>query len=135
MTGVVHFFLLRPLVDLDGIDYATDKLLHMVVPVLAVIGFALYGPRPRTDGRALGLALAWPVVWLVWTLLIGGLTGWYPYAFLDHRKDDGVLGVVLTSVGITVFFLLVFGLIRLVDQRARPAPRERDPYRDGSFGA
>ena len=38
VTGVVHFLLLRPLLDLDGADYAADKLLHMVVPVLAVLG-------------------------------------------------------------------------------------------------
>ena len=49
--GVVHFFLLRPLLDLDGADYVADKLLHMVVPVLAFVGWALFGPRPRIDWR------------------------------------------------------------------------------------
>jgi hypothetical protein len=122
VTGVVHFLLLRPLLDLDGADYVADKLLHMVVPVLAAVGWALFGPRPRVDARAVRLALAWPLAWLAWTLVAGGLSGWYPYPFLDHREEEGVPGVVASSVGITVFFLLLFWLARLVDRRASVAP-------------
>jgi hypothetical protein len=122
VTGVVHFLLLRPLLDLDGADYVADKLLHMVVPVLAVVGWAAFGPRPRIDGRAVGLALAWPLAWLAWTLVVGGLSGWYPYPFLDHREPEGATGVVASSVGITVFFLLLFWAARLVDRRASVAP-------------
>ena len=122
VTGVVHFLLLRPLLDLDGADYLADKLLHMVVPVLAVVGWAVFGPRPRIDARAVRLALCWPVTWLVATLLVGGLSGWYPYPFLDHREDDGTGGVVVSSIGITAFFLLLFWLAGVWDRRARLAP-------------
>ena len=129
VTGVVHLALLRPLLDLDGADWLADKLLHMVVPVLALLGFLLFGPRPRIEPRDIPLAICWPLAWLAWTLVVGGLSGWYPYPFLDHREDDGVAGVVLTSVAITAFFLLLFWLARLVDQRARPQPQAWDPYR------
>ncbi|GAB3252279.1 Pr6Pr family membrane protein [Nocardioides dilutus] len=122
VTGVVHFLLLRPLLDLDGADYVADKLLHMVVPVLAVVGWAVFGPRPRIDRRAVRLALCWPLAWLAWTLLVGGLSGWYPYPFLDPREPEGATGVVVTSVGVTIFFLLLFWAAGLVDRRAREAP-------------
>lgn len=131
VTGVVHFVLLRPLVDLDGADQVADTWLHTVVPLLALIGWALFGPRPRIDLRDIGLALCWPVAWVVVTLAVGGLTGWYPYPFLDHREEHGVLGVVLAVSAITAFFLLLFALARYVDQRARPAPEAWDPYRGG----
>jgi len=132
VTGVVHFVLLRPLLDLDGADWVADKLLHMVVPLLATIGFLLFGPRPRIEGRDIKLALCWPVAWVAWTLVVGGLSGWYPYPFLDHREEHGVVGVVLSIAGITAFFLLVFWLARLVDQRTQPAPQAWDPYRGGT---
>lgn len=122
VTGVVHFLLLRPLLDLDGADYVADKLLHMAVPVLAVAGWATFGPRPRIDARAVRFALCWPLVWLGLTLLVGGSTGWYPYPFLDHREDEGVAGVVTSSIGITGFFLLLFWLAHLYDRRAKVAP-------------
>jgi hypothetical protein len=132
VTGVVHFILLRPLLDLDGADWAADKLLHMAVPLLAVVGWALFGPRPRIEGRELKWALAWPIVWLVWTLVVGGLSGWYPYPFLDPREEHGVPGVVISVVGITAFFVAVLWSARLVDQRIQPAPQAWDPYRGGT---
>ena len=122
VTGVVHFLLLRPLLDLDGADFVADKLLHMVVPVLAFIGWALFGPRPRIDWREIGWAVCWPFAWLAETLVVGAATGWYPYPFLDHREPEGTTGVVVSSVGITAFFLVLFWLARLVDRRAKVAP-------------
>jgi hypothetical protein len=123
VTGLVHFVLLRPLLDLQGADYVADKLLHMVVPVLAVVGWAVFGPRPRVTARDLGLALAWPLAWLAWTLVVGGLTDWYPYPFLDHR-EDGVGEVVVVSIGITVLFVALLALVDWVDARAEAAPRQ-----------
>jgi hypothetical protein len=122
VTGVVHFLLLRPLLDLSGSDYVADKLLHMVVPALAFVGWALFGPRPRIDWRDVGWALCWPLAWLAVILVVGAATGWYPYPFLDHREPDGAAGVLIASVGITAFFLLLFWLGRLVDRRATVAP-------------
>jgi hypothetical protein len=133
VTGVVHFVLLRPLLDLHGADQVADKLLHVVVPLLAVVGWAVFGPRPRIELRDIELALCWPLAWTVETLVVGGLTGWYPYPFLDHREEHGILGVVLAVGGILVFFLLLFALARLVDQRARPVPDAYDPYRGGAL--
>jgi hypothetical protein len=132
LTGVVHFILLRPLLDLDGADWAADKLLHMVVPLLATVGWILFGPRPRIEGREITWVLAWPIVWLVWTLVVGGVSGWYPYPFLDHREEHGVPGVIISIVAITAFFLVVLWLARLVDQRLQPAPQAWDPYRGGT---
>ena len=45
ITGLVHFVLLRPLLDLEGADWFADKLLHMVVPLLAVVAWGLVGDR------------------------------------------------------------------------------------------
>jgi hypothetical protein len=122
VTGVVHFFLLRPLLHLEGADYVADKLLHMVVPLLAVVGWAAFGPRPRVAGRDVARAICWPIAWTVWTLVIGADTGWYPYPFLDPGGEHGIVGVVLSCLGITAFFLFLFGLVAEVDRRARPVP-------------
>lgn len=132
VTGVVHFLLLRPLLDLHGADQVADKLLHLAVPLLAVTGWVLFGPRPRVEPRDVRLTLCWPVAWVVETLVVGALTGWYPYPFLDHREEHGTLGVVLSVAAITLFFLSLLALARLVDQRARPAPEAWDPYRGGA---
>lgn len=122
VTGVVHFALLRPLLDLDGADYLADKTLHLVVPALAFLGWLVFGPRPRIDWREIRAAICWPVVWLVVILALGAATGWYPYPFLDHREPEGAGGVVVSSIGITLVFLVFFWLARVYDRRARVAP-------------
>ena len=72
VTGLVHFLLLRPLLDLEGANWLADKLLHMVVPVLAIAAWLLAGPRPRApwrtamtaaaSGRSPGWSGPWPSV-------------------------------------------------------------------------
>jgi hypothetical protein len=122
VTGLVHFFLLRPLLDLDGAGWAADKLLHMVVPVLAMAAWAWAGPRPRFTWRAAAYALAWPLAWLVWTLLVGQVDGWVPYPFLD-ATEEGWGSVVVVSAGITALFGALFALAARVDRTLPPAPR------------
>ena len=74
VTGVVHWFLLRPLPEiqnLTGWAEACDVGLHIVVPLLAFLGWLAYGPRPRITAGTVWLALIFPVGWLAYTLLHG----------------------------------------------------------------
>ncbi|MCW2737166.1 Pr6Pr family membrane protein [Nocardioides sp.] len=121
VTGLVHFFLLRPLLDLDGADYVADKVLHMVVPVLAIAAWAWCGPRPRVVRREIAYALAWPVAWTTWTLVAAQASGWVPYPFMDADKD-GWGPVVVACVAITVLFLALFALAAWLDRRLPAVP-------------
>jgi hypothetical protein len=104
VTGVVHWFLLRPLLDLDGTDLLVDKLLHLVVPALAVIGWVAFGPRGRVRSSDLLPSLCYPVGWLIYTLVRGAVTAWYPYPFID--ADTLGYGVVaLNSAGIALLMV------------------------------
>ncbi len=123
ITGVVHFVLLRPLLDLAGADLVADTLLHMVVPALAFVGWLAFGPRPRTGPREIGLALIWPVVWLGLTFVILAASGWVPYPFLDAREDGGWPAVAVACVGVTVLFLVVSAAAYAVDRCTRRAPQ------------
>jgi hypothetical protein len=122
VTGLVHWFLLRPLLDLHGADLVADKLLHLGVPALAVVGWLVVGPRPRTSWASSLRASAWPLGWLVVILVQGAATGWYPYPFLDHREHGwDHVGIVCAGV-----LVLWFGLLagqHAYDRRVRPAPR------------
>ncbi len=83
VTGVVHWFFLRPILDLEGPSYLADKLLHVAVPLLAVIGWLLFGPRGRLRRSDILPTVAWPILWLVVTLAVGPIAGYYPYPFVD----------------------------------------------------
>lgn len=121
VTGLVHWFLLRKLLDLHGADYLADRLLHLAVPVLAVLGWLLFGPRPRIDWGVCLRAAVWPLAWLVVILVQAAATGWYPYPFLDH-EPHGWGHVLVVCLGILVLFFAVLAVIRESDRRMRPAP-------------
>ncbi len=122
VTGLVHWFLLRPLLDLEGASYVTDTLLHVAVPALALGGWLLFGPRPRLATDLLLPALGWPVAWLVFTVLRGAGTGWYPYPFLDVGVRGGA-AVAATSVGVAALLVAVAVVLQLAERRLGPAPR------------
>ncbi|WP_114906106.1 Pr6Pr family membrane protein [Ornithinimicrobium murale] len=125
LTGVVHFFLLRPLLHLSGWDAVADTLLHLVVPALVILGWLVCGPRPRLDARTAWWSLAWPVAWLAVTLVLGAVRDWYPYPFLDV-SEHGLGQVLLTSLGVTLVFLTVVLAMRLAERSLPAAPRESD---------
>lgn len=106
LAGVVHFFFLRPLLDLGGWDLVADRSLHMLVPVLAVGGWAAFGPRGRVGRGDLGPFLVVPVVWLAYTLVRGAAVEWYPYPFIDVGVH-GYAVVLLNCAGVAVLTLLI----------------------------
>lgn len=112
--GVVHWFFLRPLLDLHGADLLADKLLHIVVPLLVTIGWLAFGPRARITGADLGRFLVLPAIWLAYTLIRGATVGWYPYPFIDVNLH-GYGYVALSSCGVAALLAILAAACRLLD--------------------
>src|SRR3954454_7999996 len=86
----------------------SDQLLHFVLPVVVLIDWLVHrflcpisAPIPWL---ALGWAVPFPTLWLVFTLIRGEAVGWYPYFFLDPSQVSGpaaiagYCGVVLVMI-------------------------------------
>ncbi len=121
ITAVVYHVLLAGLDRFTGAEAFANQLWHTVSPLLTVVGWVLFGPRGLVDRRVVVLSLAYPVAWLVFTLVRGALIGWYPYPFL--RVDElGYGPVALYCAAITLLFLVVAagaaGMERLLAVRA-----------------
>ena len=100
VTFVVVLLLLRGIdvgLQLAWVDFA----LHTLTPIVIVADWLLDPPTVRLTRRdALGW-LAYPLAWLVYTLVRGPLVGWYPYPFLDPAHG-GYASVAVTSLVILV---------------------------------
>lgn len=83
ITGVVHWFLLRPGSDLHGLTALVDVVTHIIVPILMVVVWLVAGPRGLTDRLVVVGSFAFPVLYAGWIFLYGALTDWYPYHFID----------------------------------------------------
>lgn len=107
MTGLVYAFVVAPVDELMRWDIGwTGIVLHRVAPVAAVADWVLTPRQHRAGPRRILIWLAYPVVYVAFTWIRGGLTGWYPYAFLDPSL--GGWGAMLPILGVVLFaFLLV----------------------------
>ncbi|RNM17468.1 Pr6Pr family membrane protein [Nocardioides pocheonensis] len=120
LAGVVHFFFLRPLLDLHEWDLVADRSLHLIVPALAVGGWLVLGPRGRVDrGDVLG-ALVLPLAWLAYTLVRGAFVSWYPYPFIDVDRHAHAV-VALNCAGVAALMLAFAWGALLLDRRLSPA--------------
>lgn len=126
VTGLVHWFFLRPLLHLAGWSYLCDKLLHVVVPLLALVGWLLFGPRRRVTWRVALYALIFPVAWAVYTIVAGAATKWYPYPFLDV-VSHGYPTVLVNIAAITVLFLALSTVFWAADRSLPPVPDQPGP--------
>ena len=78
-----------------------DFVLHKLIPVVVVADFVLEPSASRLSMRD-GLPwLAYPIVWLAYTMVRGPIAGWYPYPFLDPA-NGGYGTVAVTGVAILV---------------------------------
>ncbi|MET9224840.1 Pr6Pr family membrane protein [Lentzea sp. NPDC003310] len=99
-TGLVYSFLLQG-IDVQTPAYA-NWVLHIIVPILVVAEWLLAPERTRRWWTW----LAFPLAYLVYSLVRGPIVGWYPYPFLDPRRG-GYGSVFLTCLFVAVVFVLL----------------------------
>jgi CHASE2 domain-containing sensor protein len=63
------------------------RVLRLAALLGMLLGWLLYGPRPRVSARVVLWALTWPALYLAYTLIAGAISGWYPYPFLDAASN------------------------------------------------
>jgi len=84
VTMVVFHVVLSRLLDLDSWAQAANQLEHTVVPVLAIAGWAAFGPRGLISARTTRLALVFPLLYVAFTMIRGPLaSNFYHYPFVD----------------------------------------------------
>jgi len=108
ITGIVFHVAIANLLELDGWAQAANQLQHTVVPVMSVAGWLMFGPRGHATRTYAGLALIFPVLWMIFTVSRGAAIHWYPYPFINV-DDLGYVRVAVNSVWIAVLFFAIAG--------------------------
>ena len=141
LVGLVYNTLLSGAPLAGSFDLAwSSNILHIIVPIYALVDWLLLPDRTKLPHRGLWLVLIYPLVWLVVILIRGATDGWVPYPFLDPATGYGSVTIhciaisALTAVfALAVFALAVFALSRV---RAQPGehPRAVPSRRDVAAG-
>lgn len=119
IVGVVYYLLLRNVGNQHGLGLFVERSLHYLTPPLFVLDWLLFVPK-HDVGWKVGIAsLGYPLVYSIWTLAHGALTGWYPYPFVDVT-DLGYPRVLINMAGLVGSFLglelSLVGIGRLIAQ-------------------
>ncbi|KLI64440.1 Pr6Pr family membrane protein [Aurantiacibacter marinus] len=115
-VGIVYHALLSHLLVQVGAEIIANHGVHTVVPILSVIWFAMFAPVDGLRWRDTWTVVIWPVLYCVYILARGSVTGMYPYPFIDANTLSPVQ-MAINIAGLTLFFLalglLLVGMLRL----------------------
>jgi hypothetical protein len=105
-------------------------VLHQVIPVTLVIDLLVRPFIARLPWTSIATWAVYPVLFLAYSLIRGGIVDWYPYDFIDPREVGGYDGVGLYSLGVTAAFVVVGIATMLIGERrllGRSGPRTTMP--------
>ncbi|MFN3845851.1 MAG: Pr6Pr family membrane protein [Paracoccaceae bacterium] len=112
MVGLVYHTMLASLFNPVGLAWWADQGLHSAVPLLSLLWWIIFAPR-QGSFRAVTTALIWPAAYLLYAILRGSLTGFWPYPFLDvgnlgsARVAVNILAMVLAFAGVAAAMIAV----------------------------
>jgi len=125
IVGMVYSLVLRNLWDPEGLQKIADVILHDAIPVLYLLYWLAFGRKGKDDdslrfSRVLTW-LAYPLLYLVYSLIRGVITGIYLYPFIDAGKR-GYPRVALNAV-VLLFAFLGMSLFLVAIDRWMPQGR------------
>lgn len=115
ITGLVFALVLSEKVHPVGLAAVANAGLHYVAPWAGLLGWLLFGPRPRLDALTIASAFVWPVAWIVYTFIHGALSHWYPYQFLDAGQLGFAIALRNTMFVVVVAAILIV-VLKLLDR-------------------
>jgi len=113
IVGIVYQVLLRHLWQPRGSQLVVDELLHSVIPLLTLLFWFRYENQAAVRYSQIKSWLIFPVAYLIYILIRGHYSGFYPYPFIDVAKiglskvllNSGLLFIAFT--GIACLFIAI----------------------------
>lgn len=106
VVGLLYNLVLRQIWSPEGFQRVADELLHVVIPVLFIMYWCLFAPKGGLGWKNAFPWLLYPLVYAIFVLCRGALSGFYPYPFIDV-STLGYNKVLLNSVGLFIGFFLL----------------------------
>ena len=121
VVGITYNVILRFLWEPQGLQKVVDELLHLVIPGLFLIYWLIFVLKDRLQWKDVWPWLIFPLVYLIFILIRGSFSGFYPYPFIDMDRL-GVQKTLINALGIAILFLVVslvlVGIGKLMSRRS-----------------
>ena len=106
VVGIVYNTILRFLWNPQGLQLIVDELLHSIIPVLFIVLWFLSTSAPELKWKNIFPWLLYPVAYIIYVLIRGSFSGFYPYPFIDV-SSLGYAKVLANCIGLLFFFLFL----------------------------
>jgi len=115
VVGIIHYFFLRGLRELNGAGLVADMFLHVVLPFSCLVYWVMWVEKGGLKWRSAFVWLGYPLGYILWIMVVGAVTGFYPYPFanvgnLGYPRALANGGMILA--GSWVVFAVLIGMGR-----------------------
>lgn len=124
VVGVVYHLLLAQTWNPQGWQKVADTLLHTIMPLAFIGDWLLFTAKRRLRWIDAVKWLIFPLLYGVWTLAHGAMTGWWPYWFVD-MDQLGAARVAANLTGLLGVFLLLGLAVVAIDRTLGRRDRRR----------
>ena len=118
VVGITYSLLLRATWNPVGLQLVADRLLHDVMPIVTAVYWLAFAASGKLHARMIGVWLIYPIVYLLYSLGAGAISGFYPYPFID-AGTLGYAATLVNSAAITVAFVVLAWVMITVDRYVR----------------
>jgi hypothetical protein len=116
LVGVVYSLLLAGTAVLTGGDRFANVIMHYAMPILTPLFWLIHAPKGGLRRRDPLIWATYPLIYLAYALVRGGIEGQYPYPFLYVGKF-GWAATASNAAGIAAGFLIGGYLMVWLDRR------------------
>jgi hypothetical protein len=117
IVGLVYNLVLREIWQPEGIQYTVNELLHTFIPLLFLLYWIVFVPKQSLYWKNAFPWLFYPLFYLIFIMVRGFLSGFYPYPFVDLEKlgyqtvliNCMILGLVFLGFSLALIMLSKIG--------------------------
>lgn len=125
IVGLVYNTILRSLWQPQGLQMIVDEILHSVTPVFFILFWVIFTPTEELKWKHAVSWLIYPFVYILYALLLGAITKFYPYIFVDVNRHGYFKALSNTGLVLFAIFLLSLILIATGKLAKNPPPKPR----------
>ncbi len=115
IVGIVFNLMLRSIVDLKGLHAVVSEIFHTVVPVLFFFYWLFYINLHKVSFKIVLRWLLYPIIYVIYTLLHGIYTDFYPYPFIDATKL-GFQTAIINGLFVLLAFVVFSGILVFISR-------------------
>ncbi len=113
IVGIVYQVLLRHIWEPHGLQLVVDEILHTINPLIVLLYWYLYEEKSLVKYSQIKGWLAYPLAYLVYIMIRGSFSGFYPYPFINVAQI-GLAKALLNSGLLTLFFIVISFLLIII---------------------